>query len=378
MIKINSINPKNNHLVVNWNDGTNDSFHYVWLRDHLQCSDFFDSNTKERLVDAHTYLTNTQPNEINIKNGNLNILWPGEKMQSEYSAQWLHSNSYSKKCLNSKKESFLESIDWQFNSFEEVARFDYQKIFKDNNVAYQLLNHFCNNGFSFIENAPQKPGVVKEITNWLGYLREVSFGDVRDIKNEAGSLNVAFTSREAKPHIDGTNYIHPYVVQFLHCIQNQAEGGNSNIVDGFAMANNLKKINQSAFDTLTKVKVKYKIGAGEHDMSHSAPVIELDREGKLYLIRFSNQQRRELSIPFEDIENFYFSYNLFSKMVNDPTNQLKFRFQPGNILMFNNLRILHAREAFNLNSGLRHLQLASTDIEMVYSRLRRLSNNKIP
>ncbi len=104
-------------------------------------------------------------------------------------------------------------------------------------------------------------------------------------------------------------------------------------------------------------------------MIHSAPVIDLDREGKLYLIRFSNQQRRELSIPFEDIENFYFSYNLF--------NQLKFRFQPGNILMFNNLRILHARKAFNLNSGLRHLQLASTDIEMVYSRLRRLSNCKI-
>jgi len=376
MIKINSINPKNNHLVVNWNDGTNDSFHYVWLRDHLQDSDFFDSNTKERLVDAHTYLTNTQPNEINIKDGNLNILWPGEKMQSEYSAQWLHSNSYSKKSLNSKEESFLESIDWQFISFEEVERFEYQKIFQDNNVAYQLLNHFCNNGFSFIENAPQKPDVVKEITNWLGYLREVSFGDVRDIKNEVGSLNVAFTSREAKPHIDGTNYIHPYAVQFLHCIQNQAEGGNSNIVDGFAMANSLKKINQSAFDTLTKVKVKYKIGAGEHDMIHSAPVIDLDREGKLYLIRFSNQQRRELSIPFEDIEKFYFAYNLFSQMVNDPINQLKFRFQPGNILMFNNLRILHAREAFNLNSGLRHLQLASTDIEMVYSRLRRLSNIK--
>ena len=72
MIKINSINPKNNHLVVNWNDGTNDSFHYVWLRDHLQDSDFFDSNTKERLVDAHTYLTNTQPNEINIKNDAVN------------------------------------------------------------------------------------------------------------------------------------------------------------------------------------------------------------------------------------------------------------------------------------------------------------------
>ena len=170
--------------------------------------------------------------------------------------------------------------------------------------------------------------------------------------------------------------MHPYVVQFLHCIQNQAEGGNSNIVDGFAMANNLKKINQRAFDTLTKIKVKYKIGAGEHDMSHIAPVIELDREGKLYLIRFSNQQRRELSIPFEDIENFYFAYNLFSQMINDSINQLKFRFQPGNILMFNNLRILHAREAFNLNSGLRHLQLASTDIEMVYSRLRRLSNCK--
>ena len=105
MIKIVSIEPQNKFILVNWSDGTNDSFHYVWLRDHLQDSDFFDSNTKERLVDAHTYLTNTQPNEINIKNGNLNILWPGEKMQSEYSAQWLHSNSYSKKSLDSKEES---------------------------------------------------------------------------------------------------------------------------------------------------------------------------------------------------------------------------------------------------------------------------------
>ena len=377
MIKINSINPKKNHLVVNWNDGTNDSFHYVWLRDHLQDSDFFDSNTKERLVDAHTYLTNTQPNEINIKDGNLNILWSGEKMQSEYSAQWLHLNSYSEENLNTKEEIFWKPLNWPFKTFENVKKFDYQKIFNEDKCTYSFLNNFCKHGFSFLRNAPQEAGVVKEITNWLGYLREVSFGDVRDIKNEVGSLNVAFTSREAKPHIDGTNYIHPYAVQFLHCIENKAEGGNSNIVDGFAMAKKLKKLSKSSYEILTGVKVKYKIGAGEHDMSYSAPVIELDTEGNLYIIRFSNQQRRELSIPFEDIESFYFAYNLFSKMVNDPTNQLKFRFQPGNILMFNNLRILHAREAFNLNSGIRHLQLASTDIEMVYSRLRRLSKNKI-
>ena len=40
--------------------------------------------------------------------------------------------------------------------------------------------------------------------------------------------------------------------------------------------------------------------------------------------------------------------------------------------MFNNHRILHARSAFDPESGFRHLQLASTDLDMVDSRIRLL------
>ena len=73
------------------------------------------------------------------------------------------------------------------------------------------------------------------------------------------------------------------------------------------------------------------------------------------------------------MEPFYRAYRRLSALVNDPENQLAYRLVPGEVLMFNNHRILHARTAFDPTSGNRHLQLATTDLDMVDSRIRILA-----
>ena len=77
-------------------------------------------------------------------------------------------------------------------------------------------------------------------------------------------------------------------------------------------------------------------------------------------------------MPFDDVETFYSAYAQFSEMINAEEHQLAFRFQPGEVLMFNNHRVLHSRAAFQPSSGRRYLSLATADMDMVDSRLRRL------
>ena len=373
-MKIEHIKQKDRYIEVVWAEGEADRFHYVWLRDHLPDATFFDPQTGERLIDAHTYLSDAQPESVSIdESGNLMIAWSNQDTPSHYSADWLHANSYSDTNLRTRDEALPQQKNWRFQSFHDVKRHNYERIFYEPSAAYDFLCDFRAFGFAYTDNAPKEPGVVEALTSWLGYLREVCFGPVREIRSEPSYDNVAFTSRVVPPHIDGTNYLYPYEVQFMHCIENDATGGDSTIVDGFAVANNFRETNPEGFGVLSRINVPFKIGAGDHDVRHSAPIIELNREGGLRIIRFSNQQRRILSVPFDDVETFYRAYAQFSEMINAEEHQLAFRFQPGEVLMFNNHRVLHSRAAFQPSSGRRYLSLATADMDMVDSRLRRLT-----
>lgn len=46
-------------------------------------------------------------------------------------------------------------------------------------------------------------------------------------------------------------------VQLLHCIKQTATGGESEVVDGFHVANKLKKQNPEAFQILTSTAVDF-------------------------------------------------------------------------------------------------------------------------
>lgn len=370
-MRIDAVEQHGTYLEVTWHDGTAARYHHVWLRDHLPDAAFFDPDTGERLVDAHTYISDAAPASISVHaDGNLDITWPDRNAADRYDAAWLHAHAYD--ALAPSEDPIPENKPWPFAAFNDAPRYDYGRLFDDPDHAYAMLRDFRTYGFAYLINAPAESGVVKALGTWLGYVREVAFGFVREIRSEPRYDNVAYTSRDVKPHIDGSNYIYPYEVQFLHCIENDAVGGDSAIVDGFAAAGALKSADPEAFDTLCRVDVAYKIGAGEHDIRRSAPVLEVDHRGAMRIVRFSNQQRRTMNVPFEDVERFYDAYGRISAIINAPENQLRFRYAPGDVLMFDNHRTLHARGAFRPETGRRRLQLATADMDMVDSRLRRL------
>ena len=366
-----NIHASDDALTVHWSAGDTDTYHYVWLRDNLLGESNLDLTTGERMRNFHEIPARPTPESVTIDAGDVVIVWQDTHEPCRYPARWLRENAYSDVARRRRQDVFPASQAWTFRNWDEGPCFDFKRIEGDAASELECLRAFKTFGVVYLRNTPATTGVAVSLCERLGYVREVAFGRVREIRSDpAKHQNVGFSSDEINPHADAANYLTPYQVQFLHCVVNDARGGDSRIVDARTLAERFRVEQPEHFDTLSRVPVSYRINYAAHDLRADAPVIELDKRGRIVMIRFSNQQRRALSVAHEDVVPFFDAYRAFSELVNARANQFHFRFTPGDVLMFDNYRLLHGRTSFEPASGPRHLQLASTDMDMVDSRIR--------
>ena len=166
------------------------------------------------------------------------------------------------------------------------------------------------------------------------------------------------------------NYNNPPGVQMFHFLINEAAGGISTAVDGFNVANILQEQNPAAYELLTNIAVPFRIYSEKGDIFSANPLFTLDTRGKLKIFRFSNQVTQSLNLPPEKMKAFYDAYRSLGKLVEDPSNMVKFRLNTGDMMTTNNHRVMHGRTAYDVNSGDRHLQLSYMDLDDVLSRIR--------
>jgi gamma-butyrobetaine dioxygenase len=159
--------------------------------------------------------------------------------------------------------------------------------------------------------------------------------------------------------------------QFLHCLINSAEGGDSSAVDGFAVADYLRKNEKEIFQTLVGVPLKFrdKDYTQESIRRCHAPAISLTKDNDYNDVRFSVATMDTLDCHPDIMEKVYKAHHRFGNLLHDDRFQIKFRLNPGDIFSFNNRRVLHGRTAFDPNSGHRHLQGYYIDRDEILGRL---------
>jgi gamma-butyrobetaine dioxygenase len=104
------------------------------------------------------------------------------------------------------------------------------------------------------------------------------------------------------------------------------------------------------------------------------PLIETDGFGRIRGIRFNNRSMQPIVLPYAEIADFYLAYRAFADRLYQPDAQLNFRLKPGDCLIFDNTRVLHARTAFD-QGGERHLQGCYADIDALLSEVRVLESS---
>ena len=230
-------------------------------------------------------------------------------------------------------------------------------------------------GFVIVNNTSKDEGTVIKFAELFGPVRTTNLGKLFDVVSKPKANDLAYTSLGIKAHTDNP-YRKPMPgIQILHCIANEAKGGDSSLVDGYAVAEYLKKNEPDMFKILTTTNVLFKFIDKDIILENWGKLIELDHNDEYLQSRFSGRLDYVPYLKPSQLKNFYEARKKRYHLYESEEFELNFRLESGMLMMFDNIRVLHGRTEYDVNTGFRHLQGCYIDHDSTEGKLRRLRSS---
>lgn len=365
---------------VEWEDGGQSLYPFIWLRDNCQCPMCTLESAQARKLlmadlDVHTGVDAV---ELTMDN-KVSIVWPDQHV-SVFDAEWLKKRCFSAAARQAMQEELFLNERYYWDSKLRIPTADYQEVLHDDKAALAWLTALRRVGIVYLKGAPAEQGQVARLAERIGYLRLTFYGHTWQVQDKYNANNVAYTSGRLSLHSDYPALHFAPGVQFLHCITQAVEGGESEVVDGFHMAEQLQREDPEAFRTLCSLPIDFTdTGTDYCDfmLQSKKCIIDVDPEGRAARINYNNATRDSvLDLPLHQVQPFYRALKKFVTVMNRPENVVTYSMQPGDLVTFDNWRLLHGRRSYvSRPDRLRHLEGAYLDWDEVMSRLRILRSS---
>ncbi|WP_240724762.1 TauD/TfdA family dioxygenase [Onishia niordana] len=349
---------------LSWADGAQAHFPLMWLRDNCACVACRHAITRERLYVPLAPIT-TAP-EAKLHDGNLILNWQDGHV-STFDAGWLHQRRPGQEpapVIPARRPWATDFAPTHVSHADFVGSASGERAW---------LTALLRDGLVLMDGGPLADEEVSRLAERIGPMRPTNFGARFDVRSKPNPNNAAYTAMGLALHTDLPNWRQPPDIQLLYCLENDAEGGESIFADGFAAADTLRQQDPEAFRILSETPIDFRFQDEEQDITTRAPVLSVDHDDQLIEVRFNNWIRDSLRLPTHAIDAWYAAYRRFWELLHSSQHQLDFALAPGQMIAFDNRRVLHGRRAFDPSTGRRHLQGTYLDLDMIESRLRVLS-----
>ena len=160
-------------------------------------------------------------------------------------------------------------------------RCDYRAFLDDDHAAANAIARFVADGAMILEAAPTEPGTLEQLAPRLGPIREVLFARIHDVAVDPAGYNVAHTPLPLPPHNDFASYTWPPSVQALHMLANETPGGESIIVDGWAVLTALRDEHPDYFDVLSRMAVPFREFDDNTETFAVEPIVRCDADDRI-------------------------------------------------------------------------------------------------
>ena len=356
-------------VAVAWSDGRTTRHHKFWLRDNCACGQCYLPLTREQLFEIVDAPADLAVAEAARADGRLAVVW-SDGHRSVYEPGWLRAHAGDEASRRERRESRQRPFIWGREYADRLQSFAYADIMADDSALLAWLDALKSSGMTLVADVPAEHEALLKPIARISHLRETNFGRVFDVKSKPEADSAAYTAVLLPPHTDlPTRELQPGV-QFLHCLVNDATGGESVFVDGFAIAEAMRREAPEAFRVLTTTPMAFWNRDSRTDYRWAAPILALDADGEILEVRFANFLRGPIEAPEAAMGGVYAALRLFQAMTRDERFFIERRLKPGDMWAFDNRRVLHARRAFDPRSGARHLQGAYVDRDEISSRWR--------
>jgi len=349
-------------------DGSEHAIHPLWLRERCRDAASIDLKTQQRLQDPSDFDLNLRLLAVSQPAaGSLRV-----KFSDGHEASFAAEELLAEAALADNSHDCPPPQPWT-GALGALPRVRWRPDPADAELL-TWLEPFFTLGFVIFQGVPSSAGKVLEVGAMFGFTRATNFGTLFDVRSTPDATDLAYTSLSLDPHTDNPYRTPVPGIQLLHCLVNETRGGLSTLVDGFAVAQALRAAEPAAFDILSTTAVRFKYIDAATELTASAPPIELDVSGALKAIHFSPRLDFVPLFAPERLAAYYRARRAFDHRLRAPEFELRFLLNAGDLVMFDNCRLLHGRTGFDPADGLRHLQGAYIDIDgprSLYRVLRR-------
>ena len=373
-------NPDSRRLSIVWGDQHRSEFPYLWLRHHVNFP--LMGRPEQNDTDAFQLPENPsliQLDKVELDEQFLSLVWQGDD-DTRHDLVWLRNHCLSDEARSERRP---KPVLWNQQSAAEFDWFDAAQL-ADDNHRLDIHQRLRDYGIVLIKGLPDQPETLRQIAPWFGPVRNTHFGDLFDIRSlpadrQGTGLNIGATSSNAQaPHTDEGWRHGPPGISMMHCLcADPTGGGASRYVDGISAAEALRQSEPAAFELLSSTQFTFcaERNPEERFVSRSR-VIAIDSDDVVRGIRVTDRTLQPLNLPPEQVEDAYAALGLFYALLLGPEFRLEHLLQPGELVIFDNHRVLHARCAFNAEAGERWIQQLSVDREEFHNCFRQLAESQ--
>ncbi|KAJ0001866.1 hypothetical protein NQD34_001662 [Periophthalmus magnuspinnatus] len=367
-------------LQVEWEDAGHSVYPFTWLRDNCQCPMCTLQSAQARKLLVGDLDVNIRVDSVELTADNkVSVVWQGQH-SSVFDCDWLKRRCFSAAARRTVQEELFLSERVHWGSSLRVPTAHFHEVLQDDRAALAWLLTLRRVGVVLLRGAPPEPGHVARLAERIGYLRLTFYGHTFKVQDKPMANNVAYTAEKCSFHTDYPALHYPPGVQFLHCINQAARGGENLLVDGFHIAEKLRAEDPEAFHSLSSLAIDFTDTGSDYcsfKLQAKHRVIHVNSEGTVTRINLNNATRDSvLDLRVEQVQPFYRALKALEDMMNREDNMVTLRMEPGDILTFDNWRLLHARTAFeSFPDQPRYLEGCYLDWDEVMSRLRILQHD---
>tara|TARA_B100000029_G_scaffold114519_1_gene106982 strand:+ start:27 stop:1223 length:1197 start_codon:yes stop_codon:yes gene_type:complete len=369
--EIQSVDARGDSLCIGWSDGHESHYPALALRANCTCEQCGSYETALRELRLTDIPVDVEIAEAACHGGHLKVVWTPDQHESLFSMRWLRTicNSQAERERRRWRPKF-----WGKEIEAAPPSMDYQDCVDNELARLELLELIRDFGFAVLRNAPTDPDTTEDIAALVGPLRSSPHGTVHDVRYDPDPEFYANTCSEILPHSDQAYRHLPPSITCFHFIDAAASGGESTLTDAFRAGADIRQENPAAYELLgtTPVTFHRRFFRRDKDYRIRAPIMSLDDMGEIAGVRLLDRAIGPLDAPEDIVLPYYAALRLLLEKLYEPDNQALVPIATGEVLFFNNHRVLHGRRAFDPRSG-RHMRSCNIELDEFNSSLRFLA-----
>jgi len=335
-----------------WADGTSRHFSSLWLRDnHPQDRD---PGSGQRLIDVADLPQAPAIHSVTTGDGSLLVHWDDGSDAACFELAWLARQATGAEAAAAVPRLWLDGA--RLDAGRDFAWCSYGEAGTDRQARFGWLSRLLSDGLAFLSTVPCEDAAILGAAALAGRVCETNYGVLFDVRAVPQPENLAYSDLGLGLHTDNP-YREPVPgYQALHVLSAAPDGGQSLFADGWALAEYLRDADRDAFDRLAHTAVGFSYRSKDAELYAERPLIQLSCSGAVTGVHYNSRSIAPLRIPDAELSAYYRAYRRFALLLRTERFQLKFTLRPGDLVLFDNLRVLHGRTAFASARHARHLQ----------------------